>query len=329
MSYQVIGLVIMAFVLIAMLGLLQNENFRREAKWKLLSQRGALTGDKKIEYREGVETEYDVINADIIYGGSNVCVNAAGYALPGSDTAGLIFVGCAMERVDNSLGSAGDKKVVVRRRGLVKMEFQTAISIANVGDNVFCYDDEKVDVTANVTNKIFCGIIATYIDTTHAWVDIEPAVKQADVATHIANTSAAHAASAISITDAGNYTAQTTVEAALQELYPKAPVEIADPGASGAIPVTKSGNVPITTATAETRTLAIPGVAGITLAISMAVDGPGDCVITVASAINQTGNNTITLNDAGDVIVLIAVKKAGALVWRVVANDGATLTTVG
>jgi hypothetical protein len=312
----------------AMRMLFQNKEFRRAAKWKLLSQRGALTADLKMDYREGVETEFAVINADIIYGGSLVCVNAAGYALPGSDTAGLTFVGIAQERVDNSLGSAGDKNVIVRRRGLFRMTFHTAISIANVGDKVFIYDDESVDVTANVTHKIFCGIIATYIDTTHAWVDILPAIIQADVATHIADSSAAHAASAISIADAGNFTAQATVEAALQELYPKAPVAIADPGDGEAIPVIKSGTVAITTTGAETRTIAIPGLAGIEIAISMDVDG-GDCVITAASPINQTGNNTITLNDAGDTVVLKAIQKAGALVWRVVVNDGATLSTVG
>jgi len=51
-------------------------------------------------------------------------------------------------------------------------------------------------------------------------------------------------------------------------------------------------------------------------------------VITVAAAINQTGNNTITMEDAGDTIVLAAVQVAGALVWRMVVNDGNTLSTV-
>lgn len=134
-------------------------------------------------------------------------------------------------------------------------------------------------------------------------------------------------AGTVSIADAGAFTSETTVEAALQEIYPKAPVAIADPGDGNAIPVTKSGSVAITTAGAETRTIAIPGLAGITIAISMDVDA-GDCVITAAAAINQTGNNTITMNDAGDTIVLIAVQVASALVWRVLINDGCTLSTV-
>ena len=141
------------------------------------------------------------------------------------------------------------------------------------------------------------------------------------------HSSSAPNAGAVSISDAGAYTSAATVEAALQELYPKAAVAITDPGNAGAIQVTRSGSVAITTAGAETRTLAIPGLAGITLAVSLDVR-VGDCVITAAAAINQTGNNTITLNTAGDTIVLIAVKVGGALVWRVVVNDGCSLTTV-
>ena len=178
-----------------------------------------LAADKAVEYTEGAEVPFPVINADIIYAGANVCVNAAGYALPGADTAGLLYAGVAVEYVDNSAGAAGAKTVALRRRGLIKMTFQTAISQANVGDGVFLVDDNLVDVTANVTNKIFCGIIAGYIDTTHAWVDIEPAIKQADVASHIADASAAHSASAIAIADAGGFTDQTESEAALQEIY--------------------------------------------------------------------------------------------------------------
>lgn len=181
---------------------------------------GVLQDDKKLEYREGVEVAFPVDDGDIIYAGALVCVNAAGFAVPGSDTAGLIFMGLARERVDNHDGQDGDVSVLLRRRGLIAMEFATAISQANVGDNVFIVDDQTVDLAANVTNKIFCGIIAEYIDSAHAWVDIEPAIEQADVATHIADTSGAHSASAISIADAGAHfsAAEGDVESALQKL---------------------------------------------------------------------------------------------------------------
>lgn len=322
--FHILGIIIAAFFILLLTFLIDPNRGGFE---KLRCQRGALSVDKKSEVREGVEIGVPVAASTKIFAGALACVNAAGFLVPGADTAGLIFQGISRANVDNSLGIDGALTGLVKRRGLVKALLGHAITQANVGDNVFLVDDETVDLTANTTNDIYCGVIAEYIDATHAWIDIEPAIKQADVATHIADSSAAHAASAISIADAGLYTAQTTVEGALQEIYPKIPVAITDPGASGAIPVTKSGTVAITTTGAETRTIAIPGLAGIEIGISMDVDG-GDCVITAATAINQTGNNTITLNDAGDTIVLKAVKKAGALVWRVVVNDGATLSTV-
>jgi predicted RecA/RadA family phage recombinase len=102
---------------------------------------------------------------------------------------------------------------------------------------------------------------------------------------------------------------------------------IVDPGNAGAIPVTDSGNVAIVTAGAETRTLAAPTKAGQQLSICMKTDG-GDCVITCATLINQTGNNTITLNDAGDSLLLVAITMGANLRWRVAYNDGAVLSTV-
>lgn len=102
---------------------------------------------------------------------------------------------------------------------------------------------------------------------------------------------------------------------------------IADPGASGAIPVTATGRVPIVTAGAETRTLAAPTFAGQELLVYMKTDG-GDAVITCATAVNQTGNNTITMNDVGDSLRLHAIESGSSLRWRVVCNDGCTLATV-
>jgi predicted RecA/RadA family phage recombinase len=102
---------------------------------------------------------------------------------------------------------------------------------------------------------------------------------------------------------------------------------IADPGNAGAIPVTASGHVDIVTAAAETRTIAAPSFEGEELLLGMKTDG-GDCVITVATTINQTGNNTITLNDAGDAVLLVAKVNGSNKRWSVAFNDGASLSTV-
>lgn len=102
---------------------------------------------------------------------------------------------------------------------------------------------------------------------------------------------------------------------------------IADVATGEAIPVTNSGSIAIVTAAAETRTLAAPSFLGQMLSISLKTDG-GDCVITCATTVNQTGNNTITLADAGDCVVLVAKQNGDDLRWAVLANDGATLATV-
>lgn len=102
---------------------------------------------------------------------------------------------------------------------------------------------------------------------------------------------------------------------------------ITDPGNAGAIPVTASGVCELVTAGAETRTLAAPSFLGQTLELCFKTDG-GDCVITCATTVNQTGNNTITLNDAGDAVTMIAKRNGANLRWSVLANDGASLTTV-
>lgn len=105
------------------------------------------------------------------------------------------------------------------------------------------------------------------------------------------------------------------------------PAAITDPGDAGAIPVTDTGYCPLVSAGAETRTLADPSFAGQRLTLGFDTDG-GDCVVTAATAVNQTGNNTLTFADAGDHLELVAITIAGSLVWRVVANDGVALTTV-
>lgn len=102
------------------------------------------------------------------------------------------------------------------------------------------------------------------------------------------------------------------------------PATITDPGNAGAIPITVSGRVAIVTAGAETRTLAAPTTIGQRLLIYMKTDG-GDAVITCATGINQAGNTTITLNDAGDCIELVAIENGANKRWRVVVNDGCTL----
>lgn len=102
---------------------------------------------------------------------------------------------------------------------------------------------------------------------------------------------------------------------------------VADPGASGAIPVTADGLVPLVSAGAETRTLAAPAYAGQRLTLCMKTDG-GDITVTCATFLNQAGNNTLVFNDAGDMVNLVAIQVGSNLRWRISGIDGVTPTTV-
>ena len=109
----------------------------------------------------------------------------------------------------------------------------------------------------------------------------------------------------------------------------KAGYDIADPGDQGTIgsPVIQGGVVSLVTAAAETRVLANPERAGLVITLGLQTDG-GDAVVTAASAVNQTGNNTLTLADAGDEITLKSIRSGSSFVYRVASKDGVALSTV-
>ena len=107
-----------------------------------------------------------------------------------------------------------------------------------------------------------------------------------------------------------------------------APDEVADPGDGEAIPVTGDADIGMVTgASGETNTLADPAEVGVTLNLSLAVDGGGDRVITAASALNQAGNTVATFADVGDMLTLYSVRDgASSYAWRVLQNDGVVLS---
>lgn len=120
-----------------------------------------------------------------------------------------------------------------------------------------------------------------------------------------------------------------TAHRALEDAY-LADHTIADPGNAGEIqPSADLGIVQLVTAAAETRTLPDPLKAGIRLALTLMTDG-GDCVVTASTAVNATGNNTLTFAEAGDVVDLLSIPDgaSGSFMWRVVGNDGVALSTV-
>lgn len=101
---------------------------------------------------------------------------------------------------------------------------------------------------------------------------------------------------------------------------------VADPGSvTAAIPVDKSGVVPLATAGAETRTLADPEFVGQQLAL-VGSSITTSCTITAAHRVNSANNTTIELTATGQAVVLEGISIGGALRWMIIQNDGATLS---
>lgn len=97
-----------------------------------------------------------------------------------------------------------------------------------------------------------------------------------------------------------------------------------DPGNAGVLPHSNLGCVALKTAGAETRTLPNPSRAGLWLLLSMKEYG-GNCVVTTASAYDETGGTTLTFSEIGQFALLFAVETAPATyAWRVVGYDGVT-----
>lgn len=106
-------------------------------------------------------------------------------------------------------------------------------------------------------------------------------------------------------------------------------VDIPDPGNAGAIPTSQNGQVDIVTNEAETRTLARPRWEGQLLFLVAKRIAMGNCVVTASAAINQAGNNTITMNGENEIIGFMGTRMGdGLLYWRVAFNNNAALSTV-
>jgi hypothetical protein len=80
-----------------------------------------LTRDRKTERKQGILFALPVAAGAHIYAGSLASVDANGYVVPASDTAGHAFLGIARKEADNSAGAAGDINCEGYMAGLFEM----------------------------------------------------------------------------------------------------------------------------------------------------------------------------------------------------------------
>jgi hypothetical protein len=125
----------------------------------------ALTANRYDErFAAGWQLPFPVAAQTTVYKGALVCLNAEGYLVPATDTAGLRFVGVARDGADNSQGTDGDLEVVVVTQGSIVVA-KSGASASDVGESAFCSDDETVALAT--TNEVYAGLIVAVCDSGH------------------------------------------------------------------------------------------------------------------------------------------------------------------
>lgn len=95
-----------------------------------------------------------------------------------------------------------------------------------------------------------------------------------------------------------------------------------DPGNAGVInPEMWGQQFLITTAGAETRTLARPEKPGLLVSIVLDTDG-GDLTLTVTGGFDAAGDTSLVFADAGDMAVFLSVKTGTTYQWTLVSHEG-------
>jgi hypothetical protein len=137
----------------------------------------AITTDKARTFRpaniSGVRNR-PVAAATSIPLGAFVCVNAAGNAVNGADTAALTFVGVAVKAADNSAGSAGDETVDVARLYIEDNVDHDGLTAAAIGSAVYLVDNSEVGLAADTTNTLHVGFLVGIASATKCSVEIRP-----------------------------------------------------------------------------------------------------------------------------------------------------------
>ena len=120
-----------------------------------------------------------------IYRGVGICVNAAGYAHPMGDDSGSVFMGVALEEVDNTLtGHAqGGKRVRVEMPGSAVFTKSTAAQ-TDLGLPVYAGYDGTVVVAGSSSNKVFVGTIVEIISTALVRVQLKLAQNVPDAVSY-------------------------------------------------------------------------------------------------------------------------------------------------
>lgn len=132
----------------------------------------ALAKDRNTPKRTGNFVTLPVAAASLIYQGAIVCINAAGFSVPGRTAADLKTVGVARSRADNSQGADG-MIAVEADKGWFRFDNSAgadAIATADIGGTAYVVDDHTVAKTSGGATRSAAGTIKD-VDAVGVWVD--------------------------------------------------------------------------------------------------------------------------------------------------------------
>jgi hypothetical protein len=107
-----------------------------------------------------------------LYQGCLLCINASGYAVPGSTATTLKAIGRNEQDVDNSAGAAGAVSALATR-GVFKWNNSTStdlITIADVRSTCYIVDDNTVAKTNGSNTRSVAGTVVQ-VDSDGVWVE--------------------------------------------------------------------------------------------------------------------------------------------------------------
>ncbi|KHA57134.1 hypothetical protein NM74_07905 [Aeromonas hydrophila] len=125
-----------------------------------------LTSDRNTPLMDATAVSIPAKGDQVIFGGSLVCVDADGFAVPGAATAGLTYAGRAEGKVNSAGKADGEVQVLVRRKTVFKWANDGTVLPANLMQPVFVLDDQTVAAAGDVQVGI-----AVRLDNDGVWVE--------------------------------------------------------------------------------------------------------------------------------------------------------------
>ncbi len=140
----------------------------------------ALAQDRNTPRAEGDIRRGSVAAATLVYAGAIVMRNSAGFLIEGRTATGLVGVGRAEARADNSAGADGDI-MLDYRPGTFRFANSAGadeIDASDIGSVCYAVDDQTVAATNGSSTRSPAGIV-DHVDANGVWVRFDEALTNA------------------------------------------------------------------------------------------------------------------------------------------------------